>query len=279
MAKRLSVFAGTGDLVPHAVEAALKAGYKVQVLALTPRTDLAGVKVINADLSNPLGLIWSLKIFRTSHVVLAGGITLTDGQREGLAKFANNNSDRPSGVPSQALGDAALTGLATVLKKMTGADLVGVHEIAPDLLADKGLLAGPALTDEQSRSAAFALRMAREIGRLDIGQAVVVVGEHVISAEDLSGTDGLLARVGGYHANGLAGGGHAPLVLAKAVKPQQPLFADLPAIGPDTVTNAKAAGVSIVAVEAGKSIVIERERLIAAAERENISVVGMTIDG
>lgn len=279
MANRLSVFAGTGDLVPHAIQAAQKAGYKVQVLALTPRPDLTGVKVVNADLGNPLGIIWSLKIFRTSHVVLAGGITLSDSAREGLAKFANSNSDRPTAAPTQALGDAALSGLATVLKKMTGADLMGVHEIAPDLLAETGVLAGPALSDEQMRSAAFALEMAREIGRLDIGQAVVVSGRHVISAEDVSGTDGLLARVRDYHARRIAGDGALPLILAKAAKPQQPMFADLPAIGPDTVSNAKAAGVSIIAVQAGKSIVIERERMLAAARQENITIVGLAIDG
>jgi len=279
MAHRLSVFAGTGDLVPHAVQAAQKAGYKVQVLALTPRPDLTGVKVVNADLGNPLGIIWSLKIFRTSHVVLAGGITLSDSAREGLAKFANSNGDRPAAAPATALGDAALSGLATVLKKMTGADLVGVHEIAPDLLAEPGVLAGPALTGEQMASAAFALEMAREIGRLDIGQAVVVAGRHVIAAEDIGGTDALLSRVGDFHRSGVAGDGSAPLILAKAAKPQQPLFADLPAIGPETVRNAKAAGVSVIAVQAGKSIVIEREEVLALAARENVTIVGLSIDG
>lgn len=279
MGNRLTVFAGTGDLVPHAVEAAQKAGYKVQVLALTPRPDLSGIKVVKADLANPLGIIWSLKVFRTSHVVLAGGITLSDGQREGLAKFANSNSERPATSGGGSLGDAALTGLAAVLKRMAGAELVGVHEIAPDLLAQEGVIVGSPLPGEHAESAGFALAMAREIGRLDIGQAVVVAGHHVISAEDIGGTDGLLARVGDYHARGVAGDGAAPLILAKAVKPQQPLFADLPAIGPDTVTNAKAAGVSVIAVEAGKSIIIEREKVLDLARRENITIVGLTIDG
>ena len=255
MGNRLTVFAGTGDLVPHAVEAAQKAGYKVQVLALTPRPDLSGIKVVKADLANPLGIIWSLKVFRTSHVVLAGGITLSDGQREGLAKFANSNSERPATSGGGSLGDAALTGLAAVLKKMAGAELVGVHEIAPDLLAQEGVIVGSPLPGEHAESAGFALAMAREIGRLDIGQAVVVAGHHVISAEDIGGTDGLLARVGDYHARGVAGDGAAPLILAKA------------------------AGVSVIAVEAGKSIIIEREKVLDLARRENITIVGLTIDG
>ena len=279
MARRLTVFAGTGDLVPHVVRAAQQAGDKVQVLALTPRPDLEGVKVGKADIGNPLGIIWSLKVFRTSHVVLAGGITLSDGAREGLAKFAGSNSDRPSSAPSHSLGDAALSGLASVLKKMAGAELIGVHEIAPDLLAQPGLLAGPQCDDDAMQSATFALHMAREVGRLDIGQAVVVAGRHVISAEDIGGTDVLLARVGDYRARGLAGDGTAPLILAKAAKPQQPLFADLPAIGPDTIISAKAAGVSVVAVQAGRSIVIERERLMELAAREGVTVLGIAIDG
>ena len=64
------------------------AGHKVQVLSLTPRDDLPGVKVIEADVANPLGILWSLKVFRTTHIVMAGAISLSDKTREALAKFA-----------------------------------------------------------------------------------------------------------------------------------------------------------------------------------------------
>jgi DUF1009 family protein len=272
MGNRLAVFAGAGALVPYAIAAAQRAGYKVQVLALAPRDDLDGVKVLAADLSNPLGILWSLKTFRATHILMAGGVHISDRTREGLIKFAGGGEQG-----SGPVGDASLSGLGTALKKITGATLIGVHDLAPELLAGEGLLAGPALEEEQQRAARFGLDIARGIGALDIGQAVVISGRRVISVEDIGGTDGLLARVAEHRRRGLAGDGTAPLILAKSSKPQQPLYVDLPAIGPDTIANAREAGIGIVAVEAGRTLLLEREKLIDAATAAGISMVGIAV--
>jgi len=274
-AGRLSIFAGTGDMVPHAVDAALTAGYKVQVLSLVPRPDLTAVKVIPVDVGNPLAIIWSLKIFRTTHITMAGAIHLPDKAREGLIKFAAGNGQSSSAGDSRPIGDAAFAALGSVLKKMTGADLVGVQEIAPDLLASEGHIAGPLVPAETMASARFALETARAIGALDIGQAAVVSGQRVIAVEDIGGTDALIARVGELKRQGLAGDGTMPLILAKALKPQQPEFADLPAIGPATIENCAAAGIAFIAVHAGNSVVIERTQLLDAADRLGIGVIGL----
>lgn len=274
-AGRLSLFAGAGALVPHIVDAALAAGYKVQVLALTPRDDALPAKVIAADLGNPLGIIWSLNVFRTTHIAMAGGIHLPDKVREGLIRFANGNAPADDTMPVAPVGDAALAALGKVLKKMTGADLVGVHELSPDLLAPDGAIAGPALSD--LAAARFALEMARAIGALDIGQAAVVSGRRIIAVEDIAGTDALIDRVATLRAAGLAGDGATPLILAKAMKPQQPDFADLPAIGPETVERCARAGVAAIVVEAGRSLVLQRADLVAAATQHGISVVGLNL--
>ena len=270
---RLTIFAGTGDLVPHAIDAALAAGYKVQVMALTPRPDITAVKVILADVANPLGIIWSLKVFRTSHILMVGAIHLPDKAREGLIRFANGNNPAKS-TSSAPVGDATLAALGTVLKKMTGADLIGVHELSPDLLAPEGHIAGP---DVASEDAVFALETARAIGQLDIGQAAVVSGRRVIAVEDIGGTDDLIARVGTLRRNGLAGDGAARLTLAKAMKPQQPGFADLPAIGPMTVENCAAAGIATIVVEAGRSLLLMRADLLAAADKHGITIAGVVV--
>ncbi|WDR05897.1 LpxI family protein [Devosia rhodophyticola] len=272
----MSIFAGSGDLVPHAVAAAKAAGYKVQVLTLTSRTDLAGVKVVAADIANPLGIIWSLKIFRTSHIILAGGIHLPDKARQDLIRFAQGlDTADAAAVP---VGDAALAGLGSVLKKMTGAQLVGIEEIAPELLANRGLMCGPEFNANIEPSLAQALETAKAIGALDIGQAVVLSGMRVIAVEDIGGTDALIARVGELVRDGLAGDGSTPLVLAKAMKPQQPAFADLPAIGPTTIENCARNGISIVAVEAGHSLVINRTGVAEYADRHGVTVVGMPLN-
>lgn len=276
-ARRLSIFAGAGDLVPHVVQAGLDAGYKVQVLALTPRPDLTTVKVVEAKLDNPLGIIWSLKVFRTTHIAMAGGIHLPDKAREGLIRFASGNGAAAGGPEVMPVGDAELAAVASVLKKMTGADLIGVHELAPDLLAPEGSIAGPALSETALTAANYTLGIARAIGSLDIGQAVVATGRRVIAVEDIEGTDALIARVGGLRRAGLAGDGGLDLVLAKAMKPQQPAFADLPAIGPATVAHCAAAGIGVIAVEAGRSLVLQRQSLNEAATRHGISVVGVKL--
>ena len=217
-AGRLSIFAGAGALVPHVVAAALAADYKVQVLTLAPREPIPGVKMGTVDLDNPLGIIWSLKVFRTTHIAMAGGIHLPDKAREGLIRFANGNTAPGDGVAEAPIGDAALAALGKVLKKMTGADLVGVHELSPDLLAPVGVIGGPDFADRDA--ALFALQTARAIGALDIGQAAIVSGRRIIAVEDIGGTDALIDRVADLRARGLTGTGAAPLILAKARQPQ-----------------------------------------------------------
>ena len=276
VAGRLSIFAGTGALVPHVVEAALAAGYKVQVLTLAPRDAIAGVKMGTVDLDNPLGIIWSLKVFRTTHIAMAGGIHLPDKARQGLIRFANGNAPAGESASDAPIGDAALAALGKVLKKMTGADLVGVHELSPDLLAPHGSIGGPAFDDRAS--AVFALETARAIGALDIGQAAIISGRRIIAVEDIGGTDALIDRVASLRARGLTGTGSAPLMLAKARQPQQSGFVDLPSIGPLTVERCAAAGIGVIAVEAGHSLVLQRDALVAASARLGVAVMGLEID-
>jgi UDP-2,3-diacylglucosamine hydrolase len=273
---RLSLFAGAGGLVPAAVAAAREGGHKLQVLSLTPRDDLDGVKVVKADAGNPVGILFALKTFRTTHIVMAGAIELSDQAREGLARFVNGKAETEA-APARTGGDTSLSHLATALEKLTGAKVIGVQDLAPGLLAPAGRIAGPEIGLDELAEVDRALRAAREIGRLDLGQAIVAAGHRIVAAEDVAGTDALLERVARYRADGLAGDGDATLVLAKAMKPGQPAYVDLPAIGPDTVTNAANAGVRIIAVEAGRTLIIDRERLVAIADESKVSVVGRAL--
>jgi len=267
MARRLSILAGSGPLVDHLIAAACAAGDDVQVIAFSPRTVAEGVTVLPGDIAQPQQALQAIAMFRSTHVVLGGAISLGDRQREGLAQLA--------GGSGATQGDAALSGLVVTIEKLTGAKVLGAHEIAADLLAPTGLFAGPAI-DTAAPHLKAALDAARTIGRLDLGQAVVLSGARVVAAEDVGGTDELLARVGRHRELGRLGDGSATLVLAKAAKPQQPLHVDMPAIGADTVREAARAGVRIIAVEAGKTLVLDRAGLVAAAEAAGVSVVGLT---
>ncbi|MBN9314445.1 MAG: UDP-2,3-diacylglucosamine diphosphatase LpxI [Devosia sp.] len=267
MPRRLSILAGTGSLVTHVIEAAQRAGDEIQVIALMPQPDRPGVTVLPGDTRDPMSIIRTIRAFRSTHITLAGGVTLGDRAREGLSEFA-------TGSPASA-GDAVLSKMSAVVRTMTGARILGAHEVARDLLAPNDRIAGADLTGQQLKSARIALAAARDIGRLDLGQAVVVAGARVVAAEDVGGTDELLHRVARHRQEGRIGDGVGPLILAKAAKPQQPLSVDLPAIGPDTVAKAAEAGISIIAVEAGKTLLLERAAMIEAAEKRGIAILGL----
>ena len=147
--------------------------------------------------------------------------------------------------------------------------------VTPRPLCGEGRIAGPAFAD--ATATAFALGTARSIGALDIGQAAIVTGRRIVAVEDIGGTDALIERVAALRARGLTGTGSAPLILAKAKQPQQAGFVDLPSIGPQTVERCAAAGIKVIVVEAGGSLVLQRAALAEAAERLGVSVLGLSL--
>ncbi len=112
-------------------------------------------------------------------------------------------------------------------------------------------------------------RVARALGALDIGQAVVVQQGLVLGVEAIEGTDALLRRCAGLRREGPGG------VLVKVEKPGQEQRADRPTIGPQTVALAAAAGLRGIAVEAGATIVLDRDEVVAAADRAGLFVFGI----
>lgn len=271
MAERLSLIAGRGGLVAEVVAAAQRQGYELQLLTLGRSRNILGIRSIGVTPSDPQAAIDRIKSFGATRLAMAGGIRLSDAVREGLAQFARGGIR----LGPLLMGDTALSELVHDLTRLTGARMVGVHEIAPELLAPKGLIAGPDLSALQQNSAAHALDLARRLGALDVGQGVVVAGHRTIATEDIAGTDALISRVRQYRRFRLTADGRADLVLAKAAKPEQPLFVDLPAIGPVTVAKARKAGIRIIAVQAGATLLIERARLADLANAGGVSILGV----
>ena len=266
MSRRLTILAGSGALVPEIISGAKAAGDTVQVLPLVDRADLGLTERFGvADLPK---LIWRITSFRTTHVTMVGGLKASTGEREAFKRFAGAKG---------ASGDAALLKVAERVLAMTGAKVVGAEAIVPGILVGAGHIAGPPADPALLPVAERALETARAVGRLDVGQAVVVSAGRVIAVEDIAGTDALLRRVAGYRAEGLDPG--EALVLAKSLKPQQSRLVDRPAIGPDTLRNAVAAGVRVVALEAGGAILIDRAGIEAAAQAGGVTVIGIQSHG
>jgi DUF1009 family protein len=270
MGERLAVIAGSGALVPEVLAAARRQGFEIQLLTLGRRSDLRALGPIPFSLADPQGAIDAIRAFGATCFVMAGGVSISDMARERLRSFfAGGKRNGPT------IGDTGLSNLAAELADLTGARPLGVHQIAPELVAEEGLIAGPEPTAPQRDAAAYGLDLARRAGGLDLGQAVVVAGRRAVAAEDIGGTDALLSRVGRLRGRGLTADGSSPLVLAKCAKPDQPLYVDLPAIGPVTVVKARRAGVGTIVVQAGATLLIGRRELAAAAARTGISVLGM----
>jgi DUF1009 family protein len=268
LAERLSLIAGSGALVPEVIHAAQSRGYELQVLSLQGRRSLHGMPAVPFDVTDPAASFGQVKAFGAGLLSMAGGLRLSDRARESLLRFAGAGDNL-------SVGDADLSSFAHRLTDVTGARLVGVHEIEPDLMAPEGQIAGPELNAALRATAEFALGLARRAGRIDLGQGIVVSGRRAIATEDVAGTDALLKRVQMYRRFGLAADSRSQLVFAKAAKPGQPVVVDLPAIGPRTIANARKAGIALIVVQAGATILIERQKLIAAANKAGIPVIGL----
>lgn len=138
------------------------------------------------------------------------------------------------------------------------------------LFFPQGVLSRKKPSAAQMEDIRFGWKVAREVGRLDIGQCVVVRDRSVLAVEAIEGTDAAIRRGGE-----LAGSG---AVVVKVKKPDQDFRFDLPATGPGTVETLAAVKGAVLAVEAGQSLLFDREAMVAAADRAGLVVVGLSED-
>ncbi len=133
-------------------------------------------------------------------------------------------------------------------------------------LAPEGLIVGRRLSRREEEDVAYGWQIAKEISRLDIGQTVVVRNGTVLAVEAFEGTNEALTRGGTL--------GRKGAVAVKVSKPNQDMRFDVPVIGPETIEIAAAASLRVIAVEAGRTLLLEREKLQAAATTAGITLVG-----
>jgi len=135
-------------------------------------------------------------------------------------------------------------------------------------LATEGLFAGPKPRDRVLEDIAYGLGIAKEVSRLDIGQTVVVKKGTVLAVEGFDGTDSTIRR------GGELGKGEA--VVVKVSKPRQDMRFDVPVVGPRTLETAVAAGVAAIAMEAGRTLLIDKDQVFSLATKNNITLWGIT---
>ena len=167
-----------------------------------------------------------------------------------------------------------LSGMGRLLEQ-DGFRLLGAHEVAPEILAPENAISRVQPSEQDRADIALGLDYLKAAGPFDSGQAVVVAGRHIVAVEAIEGTDEMLARIAAMRASGRMRARAGSGVLVKAPKPTQDRRFDLPSIGPVTAERAASAGLAGIAVIAGATIMAEPERLIEAADRAGIFVVGV----
>lgn len=170
--------------------------------------------------------------------------------------------------------DHLLRGIGRIFEQH-GFRLVGIKDVAPELLMPQGAITQRAPDDDMKADIAKGRELLSALGPYDVGQAVVVIDGHAVGVEDIEGTDGLLTRVARLRAEGRIRAKAGRGVLVKAPKAGQDLRFDLPTLGPKTVEGlvvAKLAGVGIVA---GQALVADPQTMITQADKAGVFVVGL----
>ena len=154
--------------------------------------------------------------------------------------------------------------------------MVGIRDVAPDILMPAGGIARAVPDAAATADIAKGREVLDALGPFDIGQAVVVIDGHVVAVEDIEGTDGLLARVARLREAGRIRAKSGRGVLVKAPKSGQDLRFDLPTVGAKTIAGVAKAGLAGIAVIAGSTIAAESQAMIEAADRAGLFIQGLS---
>jgi len=277
----LGLIAGAGAL-PHIVaRGARRAGRRLVIVGLRDVAD--ETLASEADVFVRRGIVrlggW-IRVFRRHGVreaIMAGRVDKTrmlamPAWRQWIAYCPDLTSIRVWYFRARdRRNDTLLSAVADELHRK-GIEMIDSTRYCPDALAPAGVLTVRAPSAAEQADIELGWRMAREMGRLDVGQSVAVKDRDVIAVEAIEGTDRMIRRAGELCP---AGG----WTLVKVAKPNQDARFDVPTVGPETVVHLHRCGGSVLVVEAGRTLVIDRDIMIREADARGLTVVGWTGDG
>jgi DUF1009 family protein len=271
--KTVGLIAGSGELPAVLASAAREKGYRVALVALKSLADesLEGF----ADVAGWFNAGKVGSIIKFLKKTGAGGVVLAGKVPKSLL-YAGGGGGGGFRPDLRALGilmrlkdrrdDSILMAVDREFRK-EGMEVLDMRELVPDIFTPEGRLTNRGPGRKQWKDIRFGLEMAKEAGRLDIGQTVVVKEGAVMAVEAIEGTDEAIRR-GGV----LAGEGS---VVVKASRPGQDPRFDVPLVGTATIDVMAEVGAGVLALEAEKSILLKREEFIGKADLAGIRVVGV----
>jgi len=265
MGSSLGLLGGAGVLPGLMAREARALGWRVIAFALADPAPLTGVadRVVPCRVGELGPVLDALREEEIRHLVLAGRVW-KDGLLRGMAL---DGPTRALLDQSADWTDSGLFRTATSVLATMGIELLDQRRFLARWLAPPGVLAGPGLTEAARGDVDVGLAAARDFAARGIGQTVVVRARTVAAVEALEGTDETIQR--GLR---LAGPG---AVVVKAAGPAHDYRLDVPAVGPDTLARCAEGRAAVLAVEAGRVLIVEPEAVESEARRAGISVVGV----
>ncbi len=276
----VGIIAGSGVLPRLIAEGRAEQGAGYHVIALEGAAGdwVARHPSTTATLGKVGGILKALRTAGCDAIVFAGGLA-----RPSLANITPDwkgamLAPRITRLFAQGGDDALLRGIAEIFEE-EGFRVLGAHELLEGLLAPAGAIGKRKPSRQDLDDVERAAEIVRTLGVLDVGQGAVVANNLCLAMEAIEGTDEMLARLSALPKRRRNAAPPPSGTLFKAPKPGQDRRVDLPAIGPDTISAAKAAGLNGVAVEAGGVFVLGLEETARAADAAGLFLWGRAPDG
>lgn len=271
---RLGLIAGNGRFPFLLLDAARAQGHEVTVVATKEEAfkDLdaaareTGAAIHWISLGQLGTCIRLLKEAGVSHAVMAGQVKHTKIFRDIVPDLTFMSI--LAKLPFQST-DGLIGAVAGVLRD-NGIELIDSTVLLQPLLAAPGVMTERMPSEEERKDFEFGYRMADAIAGLDIGQTIAVKHRAVVAVEAMEGTDEVIGRAG--H---LAGPG---VRIVKVAKPNQDMRFDVPVVGLATIQAMRVAGASALSIDAGRTLMFEKEALLASANEAGITIVGRARD-
>lgn len=268
MIKKIGLIAGNGDFPIAVAKEAKKKGVSIVAVALKEEANPELEKFVDIIYWVGMGeLRMLIDIFKKEKVkkaIMAGKVTKVrlfkgtprlDSATQNLLNSANDKKD------------ISLLKSAAAILRLFGITLIDSTYFLKDYLPKRGVLSRREPTKEEWEDIKFGFALAKKISHLDIGQTVVIKSKTTLAVESIEGTDEAILR-GGKLGNG-------NIVVVKTARPRQDKRFDMPTIGPHTIESLSQAGGNVLAIEAGKTLLLNREKCISLADEKGFSLVAV----
>lgn len=266
--KKIGLLAGAGGLPVQFARAARGMGFTVIAVGLVPNIDPELNNIPNKTYHISVGqlqeILTTLKNEGVTEVTMlgkvtkelmfAGNVQLDQRIQKMLGSLPDNNDDTIM--------------LAFVREMVTeGFSILDQTALIKSLMPKAGVLSSRLPSSTENADMEFGFKIAKEMGRLDIGQTVVVKKCAVMAVEAIEGTDACIRRGGEL--------GRAGVTVAKVAKPNQDLRFDVPTVGLSTIEAMCTAGATALVIEAGKTLIVDRDKVLSLANEHKITIVAM----